>query len=428
MEELLQYVWAHRLIRPGALSTCDGRPLHIIDPGRLNRDSGPDFFNAKVKIDGRLWCGNVEIHVRASDWHRHGHHTDPAYDSVILHVVQHDDCAVRRRTDGTEIPQLKIECAADFAQRFREFTCAPASTFACAGALADIPRLYLRDWLDSMAYERLNAKGGRILELVERFSGSWEDAAYVTTARALGFGKNSEPFERLAMATPLRLLRKHSDSLTSLEALLFGQARLLPEAPRDYAAMLASEYDFLARKFQLSPPDSYNWKMARMRPASFPMRRVALLAAMVADGGFRLMQRVLEAETEEAARAVFADMRLSGYWLRHHTLSDMPCDGAPAALGRASVDSLVINVVAPLLFAYGHATGNDALTARAVDILEHIPAEDNALVRDFCRCGIDCGNAFVSQALIELRREYCDVRKCLYCRIGHRILALRTIP
>lgn len=427
MEELLQYVWGHRLLRPGALATSDGRPVYVIDPGRLNRDSGPDFFNAKVKIDGRMWCGNVEIHVRASDWLRHGHHTDPAYDSVILHVVQHDDCEVRRRTDGSVIPQLKMECAADFAVRYGAFVNSPANSLACAGSIAQLPRIYLRDWLDSMAYERLNAKGARVLGYLERFNGSWEDAAYVTMARALGFGKNSEPFERLALATPLRLMRKHADSLTAVESMLFGQARLIPDNPSGYAAVLAREYAFMAHKFSLVAPDSFNWKMARMRPASFPMRRVALLALMVSRG-FRLMQQVLEARDEADARAIFANLQLSGHWLSHHTLSDAPSGDAPAGLSRSSVDSLVINVAVPLLFAYGEYTANRDYTGRAVDILQHLPPESNGIVRDFQQVGVSCASAFTSQALIELRREYCDVRKCLYCRVGHRILASKTAP
>lgn len=426
MEELLQYVWGHRLLPPGALKLADGRPLQIIDPGRLNRDSGPDFFNAKVKIDGRLWCGNVEIHVRASDWFRHGHQSDRAYDSVILHVVAHDDCEVSR-SDGQTIPQMKMECAADFGRRFGEFVNVPSATLPCAVSLVDIPPLYMRDWLDSMAFERINAKAERILGYLERFNGSWEDAAYVTLARALGTGVNSEPFERLALATPLRLMLKHSDSLTAVEAILFGQAGLIPPNPTGYAAVLAREYEFLSHKFSLRPVESPGWKMARMRPAAFPHRRIALLALMVSRG-FRFMQQVLDIDGEESARALFTDLTLSGYWLSHFSLADAAPTSAPPSLSRATADVLTINVVVPLLFAYGHATGSHRHSEMAVDLLEHLPAERNSLVALFERAGVKCPNAFTSQALIELRRAYCDVRKCLYCRIGHRILASKTAP
>lgn len=426
MEELLQYVWGHRLLPPGALKLADGRSLQIIDPGRLNRDSGPDFFNAKVKIDGRLWCGNVEIHVRASDWFRHGHQADGAYDSVILHVVAHDDCEVRR-PDGQVIPQMKMECAADFGRRFGEFVNVPSATLPCATSLTDIPPLYMRDWLDSMAFERINAKAERILGYLERFNGSWEDAAYVTLARALGTGVNSEPFERLALSTPLRFMLKHSDSLTAVEAILFGQAGLIPPKPAGYAAMLAGEYDFLSRKFSLRPVESPGWKMARMRPAAFPHRRIALLALMVSRG-FRFMQQVLDIDSEESARALFTDLTLSGYWLSHFSLADAAPTSAPPSVSRATADVLTINVVAPLLFAYGHATGSHRHSEMAVDLLEHLPPERNSLVALFERAGVKCPNAFTSQALIELRRAYCDVRKCLYCRIGHRILASKTAP
>jgi hypothetical protein len=431
MEELMQYVWQHRLWIQKDLTTVDGTPVQVIDPGLLNRDAGPDFFNAKVKIGAELWSGNVELHIRASDWHRHGHDSNPAYQTVILHVVQHDDCAISR-PDGQTIPQMVLPCAPDLPQRVAAFVENRSVDLACAAEIFAVPPLLMRDWLDAMGFERLQAKVDRIMQYLQRFNGNWEDAAYVTLARALGAGVNSEPFERLAMASPLRFMRKHSDSPLTLEAMLFGQAGLIDPHSGPYAEALSREYQFVANKFSLQPPQSLGWKMSRMRPQSFPHRRIALLARMM-EGGFNFLTQVLDCRDEQQARALFSGITLSGHWATHSTFTallpgkNLDADSAKA-MGATTVDMLVINVVAPLMMAYGEFTDNSELRDRAIDILEHLPAEQNRVVDVYRRAGIGCNNAFLSQALIELRRQYCDVRKCLYCRIGHRLLASKVKP
>lgn len=425
MEELMQYVWHHRLWLAGAMKTNEGTPVAVIDVGQLNRDAGPDFFNAKVKIGDEMWCGNVEIHVRASDWHRHGHDRDRSYDSVILHVVQYDDCPVHT-TDGRLIPQLELPCARDFSQRYAEFVNNPANTLACAAELRTLSPVLVRDWLDNLGFERLYAKVDAINERLARSSGDWEQAAFVTLARALGAGINGDAFERVASSLPLRLLHKHCDSLLSLEAMLLGQANLLADAPQGpYVDQLTREYDFLARKFGLTVPQSLTWRMSRMRPASFPHRRLATLAQMV-YGGFSLMQRVVDVSSEDDARALFR-LELTGFWASRYNFSS-PGGARPTALGASTVDMLIINVVAPLLMAYGMATGDDSLGDRAIDLLEHLPGERNRYTADFEAAGVANANAFVSQAMVEAHRNYCDVRKCLYCRLGHRLLAAKVRP
>lgn len=421
----MQYVWLHRLWLAGDMATNDGRRVAVIDVGQLNRDAGPDFFNAKIRIGAEMWCGNVEIHVRASDWHRHGHDGDRAYDSVILHVVQYDDCAVRT-SDGRLIPQLVLPCARDFSQRYAEFVSNRANALACASELRNLSPVVVRDWLDSMAFERLYAKVDAINGRLERSAGNWEQVAFITFARALGAGINGDTFERVAASLPLRLLHKHCDSLLTLEAMLMGRAGLLNDAPdMAYTAQLRREYDFMALKFGLQPLEPVAWRMSRMRPSSFPHRRMAVLAHMV-YGGFRLMQRVLEATDEEQARALFR-FELTGFWATHHNfLSESAC--SPAALGASAVDMLVINVAVPLIMAYGMATADDSLTDRAIDILEHLPGEKNRFTADFVAAGVPNTSAFTSQAMVQLRRNWCDVRKCLYCRLGHRLLAVKVKP
>lgn len=421
----MQYVWHHRLWLAGDMRTNDGRPVAVIDVGQLNRDSGPDFFNAKVKVGNEMWCGNVEIHVRASDWLRHGHDRDHAYDNVILHVVQTDDCAIQTPS-GRPIPQVVLPCARNFAERYGEFINNRANALACASELRRMSPVLVRDWLDSLGFERLYAKVETIEQRLERWAGDWEQTAFITLARALGAGINGDAFERTAASLPLRVLRKHSDSLLTLEAMLLGQSGLLTDAPAGgYVDRLRSEYEFMRTKFDLRAPEAIVWRMSRMRPASFPHRRLATLAQM-AYGGFQLMEQILDCRNEEDARKIFR-FDLAGYWAMNFNFSGTG-NGRPAALGASTIDMLVINVVAPLLMAYGQATSDDRLTDRAIEILEHLPGEHNRFTADFVNAGVPCANAFVSQAMVQARRSYCDVRKCLYCRLGHRILASKVHP
>ncbi len=430
----MQYVWQHGLWIPGDLRTVDGRRVRVIDRGWLNTDAGPDFFNAKIDIDGRVWAGNVEIHVRASDWMRHGHHTDPAYDSVVLHVVGADDARVCR-SNGEEIPQIVMDCAPDFDRRYRDMVFAPAD-LACAAALSSIPGIYISDWLTSLAMARLQQKADKVRALVsDTFRGDWRSAVYLTLARALGFGTNGDAFERLGRLVPLRSLVKHSDSLETVEGLLFGQAGLIPEAgavgasdsvDELYAATLRREYAFMARKFGIQPPAApLGWKMARMRPQNFPHRRIAALAALVVPS-FELGYRILDVTDAAEAAGLFC-VPLRGYW-SHHYCFGTPASGSPSAFGTAAINTLIINVVAPVQYAYGEMFGSDELCARAVGLLESMKPEDNKVVRLFGSHGVPCRSALDSQALIRLRRDYCEPRKCLYCRIGHRILASKVKP
>lgn len=420
MEQLLQYVWQHRLWRTDDMTTNDGRRVRVLDPGLLNTDAGPDFFNAKVEIDGHLWVGNVEIHVRATDWHRHGHDNDKAYDNVILHVVQHDDAPVRR-SNGELIPQVELEVSPRFGESLERLVDA-RTELPCAAQLPQVPSLTITEWMQALAFERLHSKVEHIASLRDLYAGSWEDVCYVMLARTLGFGLNSDALERLARRTPLRLLHKHSDSLLQLEALLLGQAGLLTGIKTDserYVEQLQREYAFLANKFTLQPMEPEAWKLFRCRPQNFPHRRIALLAHYVHDG-FNLMHSILEAQGEKELRQLF-QVELTGYWERHYTLGkETPV--STRALSNASIDIVLINLVAPLYYAYGELTGSYEMTDRAIDLLESLRPEQNAIVARFAHAGIRCDDALTSQALIQLRKAYCDARKCIYCRIGHRLL------
>lgn len=421
MEKLMQYVWKHRLWRSEDMVTNTGKKVRVVDPGLLNTDSGPDFFNAKIEIDGHMWVGNVEMHYRATDWKRHHHDSDKAYDSVILHVVAKDDAPVRR-TNGELIPQLVLEVSPQFNADYASLVGATIEV-PCATKIKQVPHLTIVEWVEGLAFERLHGKVERIHQLLDSFNGSWEDVCYVTLARNFGFGINNDAFERLARRTPLRLLGKHSDSVLQIEALLFGQAGMLDaQKPGmdSYYSQLCTEYAFLSNKFQLTPMEKESWKLFRIRPQNFPYRRIAMLAQFI-EGGFRMMNRILEAEGEKEMRALF-EVELSGYWTKHYTFGK-PNERATATLSRSSIDIILINTVAPLLYAYGELTGNYEMTDKAIKLLEDLRAENNSIVSHFVPYGIDCPDALTSQALVQLKREYCDARKCIYCKIGHHLLS-----
>ena len=425
MEKLMQFVWQHRLWTEQSLTTVDGRRLRIIDPGKINTDSGPDFFNAKVAIDGHIWAGDIEIHVKASDWHRHGHDGDPAYDSVILHVVDRDDTIIRR-SNGEYIPQMRMPCEPRFYYSYSELVGRSDIDLPCARIIAGTSPLHLTAWLDALAYERVYQKADRIEELLKRFCGDWQSAAYVTLARALGFGINGDPFERLALSLPLMFIGKHADNSLAVEALLFGQSGLLDDekATGDYPARLRREYEFLAHKFGLRKPQGMLWKMSRMRPANFPHRRIAILGAMLANG-FRLFDKILAAESLDDAVKLF-NPELSPFWSSHYTFAGVP-GNRQSALSRSSVTGLTINTVVPLQMAYAQTHGSDEMAEKAIALLQSLPAESNHIVELFRRAGISSPDAYTSQAVIQLRKEYCDRHKCLFCRFGHSLLSSKAI-
>lgn len=423
MEALMQYVWQFRLWPSEYMVTTDGRRVHVIDPGLHNHDAGPDFFNAKVVIDGQQWVGNVEIHVRASDWVRHGHDNDRAYDTVVLHVVEYDDMAIHR-PDGQLIPQLVMKCAEDFAVKYNNMVNNTFRELPCGNEIATLPQLYITDWLSALAFERLYAKAERIHSILQANRSNWAETIYITLARALGFGINSQPFELLAKSMPLKRLLQHTDNPKQIEAMLFGQAGFLdslPESRDSYTDTLSAEYAFLRAKYGLERSPNIVWKMARMRPQNSPHRRIAALASIVADG-FTISNRMIETQSEADARALF-DIKLSGYWTSHYNFASDSVSASIKALSQSSINVLLINVVIPVIFAYGMYTGDERRQHFAVDFMQTLKPESNHIIDVFTAAGITVYDAFTSQALIQLKREYCDSRKCLYCRIGHKLLS-----
>lgn len=426
MERLMQYVWHHRLW-PATykLATIAGEPVEVVDQGTLNTGPGPDFFNAKIKIGAQMWVGDVEVHVRASDWYRHGHQNDEAYKSVILHIVDRSDREVNRPGSLEIIPQMVLPCSPELYQRCSELIDRSDIDLPCADTLRSLPSIYVTDWFSSLGFERLYDKAGRVTDLLKRFNGDWERVCYIILARALGFGTNSDLMERTMESLPLQVVSKHADSLLKCEALLLGQAGLIDGGDRSigYVKRLEEEYKFLKLKFGLKPIESPRWRLGT-RPGNFPHRRLALLAHFLHTGE-PLLQRLLSLETADDIRRFF-NRELTGHWALHYNLGPgtFPYEHTPL-MSSSTLDLLIINTINPIRVAYGLTHDSDPGEAvnEAVELLETLPPERNRLVSVFQQAGMRCDDAFISQAMIQLRRQYCETHKCLYCRFGHRALS-----
>ena len=420
MERLYQYLWKHSMLGRN-LMLDDGRELTILVPGILNENAGPDFFSAKLRIGDSTWVGNVEIHVKASDWYKHRHNDDPAYDSVILHVVAIKDGVVKRR-DGSIIPQVCVTFPIEFYSLYASLS-ESIKDVRCKPYIQTLSSLVIEDWLSTLAIERIHVKSQRILELNRQCDGDWERTCFISFARALGFGLNSDPFEMLARSVPLNYLARHSDNLFQLEALLFGQAGMLDMSCHifdEYYQGLCREYYFLAKKYGLKPLHSGIWKYSKTRPGNFPHRRIALLAQYI-YGGFSLMRAILETKgDEDKARELFA-MELDGYW-KTHTQFGIEADRVPVGLSRGSENLLLINLVAPLVYSYCAYVGDLEGAESALSLWMDLESEKNSYIRQWENTGIKCKDAMHSQALLQLRKNYCDMGKCLECRFGNYLL------
>lgn len=427
MEALMQYVWQMRLWPTHDMVTVDGERIVVLDPGLINHDAGPDFFNAKLLIGDQQWAGNIEIHVKASDWHVHHHDTDRAYDSVVLHVVCINDTRITAR-DGRLLPQMIMQCAPDFALRYHALVNDPCRELPCGNEIASLSPIYITEWLASMAMERIYSKADRIRALVDESNGDWAQAIYVTLARALGFNTNSQPLELLARSMPLQQLRHYSDTPFSVEAMLFGQAGMLQDTSSlpPYGQQLAQEYNFLKTKYRLHSNENIIWKMARMRPQNFPHRRIATLASLVCSPTLA-SNSLINTFDEQKARRLF-DVTLSPFWATHYHFTSPGQTAQEKALSYTSVTVLLINVIIPVAVAFATSTGNPNRIEAAVDLLHRLKGETNRITRTFEAARIIARDAFTSQAMIQLKKEYCDQRKCLYCRIGHRLLSARVKP
>ena len=429
MESLLHYTWKHRLFPLAPLTTMDGQPVEVIDPGMENRNDGTDFFNAKVKIGGTLWVGNVEIHVNASDWYLHGHDTDKRYDSVVLHVATTVDHEVKR-TDDTPIPQMALQVPQHIVNNYRELLATDRYP-PCYRIIPELSNLTIHSWMSSLLYERLDQRAELITARYEAHDKNWDDALFCTLARNFGFGTNGEAFDEWARRIDFRAVDKHADNLLQVEAFFFGQAGLLDEATvpeyyhealqeDTYFQMLKREYAFLAHKFSLRPMEATMWRLLGMRPANFPHVRLAQLARLYHER--RISVSKLLAAPDRTAITELLYVEASDYWDTHYTFASTPSAPTKKRVTDSAVTLLLINSVAPFYYSYGRRKDNEQYCEQAIALLEQLKAENNYIIRIWSDCGLLVKNAADSQALIQLKKQYCNRHDCLRCRIGYEYL------
>jgi len=402
MEKLLHYVWKHKILPLKALLTTDGREIEIIDPGTYNTNQGPDFFNAKVKIGGTLWAGNIELHLKSSDWFKHGHDSDPSYNNTILHIAQVVDCEVTTQ-EGTHPPQLQLEIPPHLYQNYQEL-CQTDDYPRCHRVIPSVPTMKVHMWMDALLAERMCQRAQKVQERVDRLNGDWEQATFVTLCRNFGFGLNGDTFERWAMMIPLQGVAKHRDNLFQIEAIFLGMAGLIDDAAQvrgdEMAGKWKREFTFLSHKFQLSEPmKSSDWKFLRTRPKNFPHIRILQIAELYHSGKAQMSALTEAKDIKELHRIL--------------------------GIGGTSANSrnlLIINTIVPLLYAYGTHRADNKLIQKAIALLEELPAEDNYILRQWKACGLNVTTAADSQALIQLKREYCDRKDCLRCRFAYEFL------
>ena len=403
------------------LQTTTGEPVEVIDAGLPNTNAGPDFFNAKLKSGGTLWVGNIEVHTLASDWMRHGHDKDAAYDNVILHVAETVDCEVFR-ANGVPVPQLQLPCPDPVRQRYDELSHAEIYP-PCYSILSSLPKLTVHSWLSALQVERFEQKARVIATRLERYNNHWEDVFFITLARNFGFGLNGDAFEAWASRLPFRAIDKHRDDLFQVEAFFFGQAGLLDEELPDadgYYRKLQKEFRYLQHKFELSVPmTATQWRFLRLRPGNFPHVRLAQLANLYYKER-SLFSRIMEADTLEAVRKLLT-VTTSPYWEEHFNFRKVS-SSREKQVGKNAQNLIIINTVIPFLYAYGLHKADELLCERATGFLESLKAEDNHIIRHWSGAGLPVSTAADSQALLQLQKEYCDKKDCLRCRFGFEYL------
>jgi hypothetical protein len=419
-ESFLQFLWQYGLFNTQDLRTTEGIPLQIENRGWLNRNSGPDFQNARIRIGEQSWAGQVEIHTYSSEWLKHGHQHDAAYDNTVLHVVFQNDIEIRRR-DGTTIPCLVLNTRipAGYLRRWRELD-ENLSGLACAGRFQQVGEDAKLTMRHRALAERIIGKAHAIQHIASDTICHWDEILHRLIARYLGFKVNSDAMEQLATITPLKLLRHYAGNQRHLEALLFGQAGLLSGGHRDkYMKELFQEYNFIAAKHGLIPLNPVIWKFSRLRPSNFPTLRIAQLAALL-HRRTDFFDELLRARHIAELKMLFY-CRASAYWDNRFSFGQRGSKQSKN-LGTESIHGLLVNAVIPVMVAYANHRGDCDLKERAIDFLNELPAENNLITRFWNKMGMPNACAYDSQALIGLKLLYCDKKRCLECSIGQQLL------
>jgi hypothetical protein len=415
-ERLLQFIWQHQYYNAKELTTTKGEELLIIHAGMFNQHQGPDFLDGRIKLDGNVWAGNIELHINASDWHRHMHDTDPNYANVILHVVWNNDMD----EEQVQLPTLLL---GDRIQKLLigqyESWMRSDHFIPCASMIGQVQQMILDSWKDRLLLERLHRKSKSVLLMLEKNNFHWDEMLWWMLARNFGLYVNADAFAAMAQSIPYSVLMKHRNQIQQLEALMMGQAGLLRQTFKDkYALMLQKEHVFLKKKYLLKE-SSIAVHFLRMRPACFPTVRLAQLAMFVHQTTGWLTTVLNCPDVKEVKKIL--NVTANDYWHYHFTFGEATVY-QPKVLGATMINSIMVNTLVPVLYTYGEYKKDDRFKMKAVEWLTGIAAENNSTLNRFRQAGMAYVNAGESQALIELKSQYCDKRKCLECAIGNAVL------
>lgn len=419
-EDFLHYIWKYKAFNVPGLKTLEGEPIQVIKTGEHNKDAGPDFFNARIKIGTTTWAGNIEIHLRSSDWKKHFHNNNGSYENLILHLVYENDEEIIHSGKPVATAELKGLVDKKLLHNYRELM-TNRSWIPCSNQINSVSDFTLTNWLERLLVERLERKAKVISELLVLNKNDLEETFYIHLARNLGLKVNSLPFELLAKSLPNSFLGKHKSSLFQVEALLFGQSGLLEKEFNDeYPNQLKKEYAFLKKKFSLQPVESHLWKFLRLRPVNFPTIRIAQLAALIHQSS-GLFSKITEAK-DVAQLKKLLQATASEYWDTHY-LFDKPSPKKVKKLGNVAIDNIIINTIVPFMFVYASHRGLERYKDKAISFLTQLKTEKNNIVQKFIDLKLKPLNAADSQSLLELKNEYCNNKKCLNCGIGISILS-----
>ncbi len=419
-EEFLHFLWRTRRFDFLNLQTTDGDKIDVLDFGTYNTNAGPDFLEAKINIKDITWAGNIEMHIKASDWLAHQHQNDKQYANVILHVVYEGDVPIKTN-GGDNLPCLVMKkyIPEGIYPKYHALL-HNENWIPCAKHWNEVSDLVKKMWLSRVLIERLEMKTTAIALRLEANKNDWEETFWHFTARYFGSKVNDTPMEWLAQTVPHLILAKLKNNLPAIEALLFGQAGFLTDDVKDnYALSLKKEYNFLRVKYNLNPLTSSVFKTLRMRPSGFPTMKIAFLSALIHKSS-HLFSKVLEAKNVSELEKLF-EVSASEYWKTHYVF-DKISPPSNKNLGTQTITSLLINVVVPFIFHYGQTHHDEDIKDRAVQLLHDIKTEKNNIIERWELLAVKPDSAAQTQALIHLKQNYCDHKRCLHCAVGTSIL------
>lgn len=418
-ESFLHYIWKHRLYNQSRLVTVEGEEIFVINPGIQNTNAGPDFQNARIRIGNTEWAGSVEIHINSTDYFRHNHQSDDAYNNVILHVVYHAD----KLLDHVSTLELKGRIPKRLIQKYQALT-SVSRKIPCGPSISNVDDMYVGAWVQRMAVERMENKVAQYKQLLLESENDWDYVLMVLLARAFGSNLNAQPFEMLVRRLDKgKLIRKYRADIIQLEAVMFGMAGLLNESDlpnTEYESKLWTEFTHIMHKHDLKSMNKTIWKFMRTRPSNFPTARLAQLCAVLHSD--ILSVSILTETNVDSILKRWRQVSLQPYWVDHYNFGNTRRKKLKNHFSDQLIHIVMINAVSPFLFLYGTITGQDAVKEKALEVLEKIPVENNAIIRQYKTLGLSTQNALDSQGLLGMYKDYCSQKKCVNCTIGNRIL------